>query len=106
MAMFARTSTSYLPKVDEYARLKAENEAEAARLEREEAMRQQRDRTAGERAAVEAQSGHFKRNFLVLTGGRAKAAKPRPNSEIEKAQRIADQAQRLADYYGFYYGQY
>jgi hypothetical protein len=105
MALSSRTPMSYVPKIDEYARLQAENEAEAARLERERAMRQKRHRAAGVQAEMNAQAGHFKRNFQVLTGGRANAAKQQ-SSRDDKAQRMADQAQRLADYYGFYYGQY
>ncbi len=104
MAMTYSPARVTLPRVDEYARLQAENEAEAARMERAGALREQRDRTVRTKAVMDAQSSHFRRNFKILTGGQA-ATSP-ANREPDQAKRIANQAQRLADYYGFYYGQY
>ena len=92
------STLSYNPRLDEYARLRAENEEEYARLERDQAMRRRRDQATDERQSLEAQSRYFERHFATLTGRRATTVKPRFNT--------AQQAkQRAVDFYGFYYGQ-
>lgn len=86
------------PEIDEYARLRAENEEEVARAERGEAMRRQRDQAITARQALETPSRHFERNFRALTDSRPGADKLRPNTGEGGRS-------RTADYYGFYYGQ-
>jgi hypothetical protein len=98
MAWSSYPLCSSWPKIDEYARLQAENDEEAAHREREEALRQQRASGTEARAEFESQSRHFQRHFQAMMGHRAVTAKPHVNHDIS-------QAQRNADFYGFYYGQ-